>query len=192
MATSIGANITELITNNELRKKINAKTFVDETVGIYTIEDIIKELEKPGRDPRGVLESFNFDPNIKTIDDVKIGMQYPGIITNITKFGAFVNIGVKQDGMVHISHMANKFISDPNEVVKLNMKVTVTALEVDVARKRISLSMKDGNTNTVTLPNKTLQKFTPKFAPKLAAKEEPILDFNAGLAALQNKFSNKK
>jgi protein Tex len=188
MAKSIGADVKALMTKSELQKNINAKQFVDDTVGIYTIEDIIKELEKPGRDPRGVLEAFSFDASIKTMEDVKIGMQYPGIITNITKFGAFVNIGVKQDGMVHISHIANKYINDPNEVVKLNQKVMVTALEVDVARKRISLSMKDAT----EMPAKNSGPRPQKFAAKLAQKEEPILDFNAGLAALQNKFGGRK
>ena len=102
----------------------------------------MKELEKPGRDPRAQIEEFRFDATIKAIEDVKPGMTVPGIVTNITNFGAFVDIGVKQDGLVHVSQLANKFISDPNEVVKLNQKVTVTVTEVDVARKRIALTMK--------------------------------------------------
>jgi hypothetical protein len=110
--------------------------------GIETINDIIAELEKPGRDPRKTFETLEFDNNIRTINDLKQGMQLYGIVTNITAFGAFVDIGVHQDGLVHISQMSDKYITDPNEVVKLNQKVRVTVTDVDIPRKRISLSMK--------------------------------------------------
>jgi protein Tex len=182
MANSLNTNLTSLVQNAELRKKIDPKKFVDESIGLYTIEDIIKELEKPGRDPRGVLETFSFDPNIKTIEDVKIGMQYPGIVTNITQFGAFVNIGVKQDGMVHISQMANKFISNPNDVVKLNMKVMVTAIEVDKQRNRIALSLKDA----------TVTNSKPTYAPVKKENTEAKQDYAASLKALQSKFNIKR
>src|SRR5207237_4406299 len=103
----------------------------------------MKELEKPGRDPRGPIEEFRFDENIRSIEDVRPGMVVPGVVTNITNFGAFVDIGVKQDGLVHVSQLTNRFVSDPNEVVKLNQKVIVTVTEVDIARKRIGLTMKE-------------------------------------------------
>jgi uncharacterized protein len=135
--------LEELIRKAELRKQINKKKYISESIGEFTIEDILKELEKPGRDPRPPIEEFSFDETIKTIEDVKPGMVVPGIVTNITNFGAFVDIGVKQDGLVHISQLSNTFISDPNQVVKLNQKVKVTVTEVDVPRKRIGLSMKE-------------------------------------------------
>jgi uncharacterized protein len=103
----------------------------------------LKELEKPGRDPRAVAEEFRFDDTIESIEDVKPGMKVPGIVTNITNFGAFVDIGVKQDGLLHISQMSNTYISDPNQVVRLQQHLMVTVTEVDVSRKRISLSIKD-------------------------------------------------
>lgn len=143
MASVLNCSVNDLITNADVRKQIKPKDFVTETVGQYTIEDILKELEKPGRDPREAIEEFRFAEGLYAIEDLKPGLKVPGIVTNITNFGAFVDVGVKQDGLVHVSHLANKFVSDPNEVVKLNQKVMVTVLEVDAARKRISLSMKD-------------------------------------------------
>ena len=112
-------------------------------IGEPTLLDIIGELEKPGRDPRKTFEFFEFNKDIRTINDLKVGMQLVGIVTNITAFGCFVDVGVHQDGLVHISQMSNQFIKDPNEVVKLNQKVKVTVTELDVERKRISLSMKN-------------------------------------------------
>src|SRR5215213_10113077 len=156
MAKDVQASLEELITKAELRKQINKKKYVNESVGEFTIDDILKELEKPGRDPRAHIEEFQFDATIKSIEDVKPGMSVPGIITNITNFGAFVDIGVKQDGLVHVSQLANKFVSDPNEVVKLNQKVIVTVTEVDVARKRIGLTMKEeGNQKANVKSEKT-------------------------------------
>ena len=143
MAKDVQASLEELIRNADVRKKINRKQYISESVGEFTIDDILKELEKPGRDPRAQIEEFRFDDTIKTIEDVKVGMTVPGIVTNLTAFGAFVDIGVKQDGLVHVSQLSNRFVSDPKEVVKLNQRVTVTVTEVDVARKRIALTMKD-------------------------------------------------
>ncbi|HYJ38755.1 MAG TPA: Tex family protein, partial [Chitinophagaceae bacterium] len=148
MAKDLQASLEELIKRTEVRKQIDKKKYISESVGEFTIEDILKELEKPGRDPRPPIEEFSFDENIKSIEDVKPGMVVPGIVTNITNFGAFVDIGVKQDGLVHISQLSNTFISDPNQVVKLNQKVKVTVTEVDVARKRIGLSMKENDEGT--------------------------------------------
>ncbi len=143
MAKDLKTEVLELISNAELRKKIELKQYVSEKFGLPTLNDIIGELSKPGRDPRTTIKVFEFDQGIRTIGDVKPGMTLPGIVTNITNFGAFVDIGVKQDGLVHISQLANKFISDPNEVVHLHQHVKVKVLEVDAARKRIQLTMKD-------------------------------------------------
>ncbi len=143
MADHLGCTVKELIKQPDIRKKINAADFVSETAGTFTIRDILNELEKPGRDPRSPIEEFRFAEGITTMEDLMPGMKVPGIVTNITNFGAFVDVGVKQDGLVHISHMCNRYISDPNEVVKLGQKVKVTVVEVDASRKRIALSMKD-------------------------------------------------
>ncbi|HUN04463.1 MAG TPA: S1 RNA-binding domain-containing protein, partial [Niabella sp.] len=182
MAAKLNCSVNDLITNAELRKQIKAKEFVNETVGVYTIEDILKELEKPGRDPREAIEEFRFDEGLSAIEDLKPGMKVPGIITNITNFGAFVDVGVKQDGLVHVSHLANKFVSDPNEVVKLNQKVMVTVLEVDVPRKRISLSMKDDNAQPVRTERKENN------TRQIKEKAQPKSNFHSSLDALRRKF----
>lgn len=142
MAKKLGVNVSELIGNEELIAKINPKEFIEKDFGIETINDIIDELKKPGRDPRKSFEVFEFDKNIRTINDLRQGMQLVGIVTNITAFGCFVDVGVHQDGLVHISQMSNSYITDPNQVVKLNQKVKVTVTDIDIPRKRISLSMK--------------------------------------------------
>lgn len=142
MAKKLGVKVEELIGNEELITKINPKEFIEKDFGIETINDIIDELKKPGRDPRQTFEVFEFDKNIRTINDLRQGMQLVGIVTNITAFGCFVDVGVHQDGLVHISQMSNSYITDPNQVVKLNQKVRVTVTDVDITRKRISLSMK--------------------------------------------------
>ncbi|MFN8255089.1 MAG: Tex family protein [Bacteroidales bacterium] len=143
MAKDLGKSVGELVSDKELKKKINIEKYVDGKVGIPTLKDILDELEKPGRDPRSKIKVFEFEQGIRTIDDVKPGMVLPGIVTNITNFGAFVDIGVKQDGLVHISQLKNGFVSNPSEVVNLNQHVKVKVLEVDVNRKRIQLTMKD-------------------------------------------------
>lgn len=142
MAKDQGVSIVELLNNSEVRKSIDLKKYVTQEVGLPTLKDILKELEKPGRDPREAIQVFEFDPTIKTINDVHVGMVVPGLVTNITNFGCFVNIGVKQDGLIHISELANKFIKDPNEIVKLQQAIKVKVLEVDIARNRIQLSKK--------------------------------------------------
>ena len=142
MAKKLGVKVEELIGNEELIAKINPKEFIEKDFGIETVNDIIDELKKPGRDPRKSFEVFEFDKNIRTINDLRQGMQLVGIVTNITAFGCFVDVGVHQDGLVHISQMSNSYITDPNQVVKLNQKVKVTVTDVDIPRKRISLSMK--------------------------------------------------
>jgi uncharacterized protein len=184
MAQDVQATLEELIKKAELRKQINKKKYISETVGEFTIEDILKELEKPGRDPRAQIEEFRFDETIKSIEDVKVGMTVPGIVTNITNFGAFVDIGVKQDGLVHVSQLANKYVSDPNEVVKLNQKVTVTVTEVDVARKRIALTMKgEGSQKSEDRGQRPIKK-------DLNKKPQPLNSFQSKLMDLKKKFND--
>ncbi|WP_028525721.1 Tex family protein [Runella limosa] len=142
MAKDLGTNVAELMRKPELRRQINPQKYVSASTGLLTLQDIVKELEKPSRDPRETIVAFEFDSRVRKPEDLHEGMVLPGIVTNITAFGAFVDIGVKQDGLVHVSQMANRFIKDPNEVVKLQQHVTVKVTEVDLSRKRIALSMK--------------------------------------------------
>ena len=142
MAKDCGCTVDELISDRSKRSQINIQRYVTDTVGIPTLTDIMNELEKPGRDPREQIEEFEFDPNVTSIDDLTEGMVLPGIVTNITNFGAFVDIGVHQDGLVHISQLANKYVRDPNEVVHLHQHVRVMVKEIDHRRNRIALTMK--------------------------------------------------
>lgn len=143
MAEEQNCSVSELISNKELIKRIDLNRYVSDEVGLLTLNDIMQELEKPGRDPREQLEEFEFDTSVHTIDDLKEGMELPGIVTNITNFGAFVDIGVHQDGLVHISQLSNKFVSDPNTVVHLHQHVRVRVTQIDYKRNRIGLSMKN-------------------------------------------------
>ena len=143
MAKRLGVKVNDLVGNKELIAKIDPKDYVEQEFGMETVSDILKELEKPGRDPRQSFVAFEFDKDIRDIEDLKPGMTLNGIVTNITAFGAFVDIGVHQDGLVHISQMADHYIKDPNEVVRLNQRVRVKVLDVDVDRKRISLSLRN-------------------------------------------------
>ena len=142
MAKNLSTTLKQLIENQNLQKSIDPKLYVTKEVGLPTLNDILNELKKPGRDPREQLESFEFG-NVNDIKDLRTNMVLPGIVTNITAFGCFVDIGVHQDGLIHLSNMANRFIKDPSEVVKVHQKVTVKVIEVDIQRKRIALSMKD-------------------------------------------------
>lgn len=187
MAQKVNSTVPELITNSTLRKGLKASDFVTETIGQFTIEDILKELEKPGRDPRAAIEEFRFAEGVSTMEDLKPGMRIPGIVTNITNFGAFVDIGVKQDGLVHISHLSNRYISDPNEAVKLTQKVMVTVLEVDPARKRISLSMKDNADQASSRGGRQENRAGNKGGNKPTA---PVNPFQAKLAELKKKFAD--
>ncbi|MBP9194714.1 MAG: helix-hairpin-helix domain-containing protein, partial [Saprospiraceae bacterium] len=141
MASDMGVSVKQLIEDPVLRKKIELSRYVTEKTGLPTLQDILKELEKPGLDPRGEARAFAFDASVKTIEDVRAGMLLPGIVTNLTAFGAFVDIGVKQDGLLHISQITRKFIKSPAEVLKLHQELNVKVIEVDVARKRINLSL---------------------------------------------------
>jgi uncharacterized protein len=142
MAQDAGCAVADLVANEALRRKIDLQTYVSSDVGIPTLQDIMAELDKPGRDPRQRFEVFEFAPGIEKPEDLQIGMKLPGIVTNVTKFGAFVDVGVHQDGLVHISHLSDQFVNDPAAVVKVNQKVMATVIEVDLERKRISLSLK--------------------------------------------------
>ena len=142
MAKDLGTSVDELMRDAKLRGRIKLEDYVTATVGLPTLRDILTELEKPGRDPREQFEPFSFAEGIETLEDVKAGMQLPGIVTNVTAFGAFVDVGVHQDGLVHISELADRYVRDPHEVVKVGQRVTVRVLEVDEKRRRISLSMK--------------------------------------------------
>ena len=134
-------SVGQLISDKERRQKIRLKVYETADVGLPTLRDIVQELAKPGRDPREEFEPFSFAEGVNSIDDLKPGMKVPGIVTNVTKFGAFVDIGVHQDGLVHISKLADRFVKDPSEIVKVQQKVMVTVLDVDKERSRISLSM---------------------------------------------------
>jgi uncharacterized protein len=141
IAKASHCTINELVHNVQIRKQIKAEEFIDSSFGLYTIQDILAELEKPGRDPRSMISQFKFS-EVKKVESLQIGMVLPGLVTNITKFGCFVDIGVKQDGLVHISQMANQFVDDPNKIVKIQQQVMVKVTEIDIERKRIALSMK--------------------------------------------------
>lgn len=143
MAEEQNCSVSELISNKELIKRIDLNRYLSDEVGLLTLNDILQELEKPGRDPREQLEEFEFDTSVHSIDDLKEGMELPGIVTNITNFGAFVDIGVHQDGLVHISQLSNKFVSDPNTVVHLHQHVRVRVTQIDYKRNRIGLSIKN-------------------------------------------------
>src|SRR5450432_4031377 len=202
IALDFGVELKSLIGKEELIKKVDAKKYISNTTGEHTIRDILNELRKPGLDPRTELEAFEF-ANIYKIEDVKVGMIVPGMVTNITRFGAFVDIGVKQDGLVHVSEIADRFITDPNEVLKLNDKVQVKVTEVDPVRKRIALSIKQASkfkAESVKLKAKLeAGSLRPQEKPKAQSlkpktdaekKTAPIPSMEDALAALKKKFKN--
>ena len=141
MAKDLGCSINELISNKEQRSRIVLERYLNEKVGMPTLRDILQELEKPGRDPRGKAKVFEFDPNVRTMDDLRVGMELPGIVGNITNFGAFVNIGIKESGLIHLSQMSDRYITDPNEVVSIHQHVRVQIVNIDTERKRIGLKL---------------------------------------------------
>ena len=145
MAKDLKCSVADLIKNKELRSQIDIKNYVTDTVGLPTLTDILQELDKPGRDPRQKIQVFEFDKNVQTIDDLREGMELPGISNNITNFGCFVDIGIKENGLVHISQLADKFVSDPTTVVSMHQHVRVRVLSIDHERKRIQLTMKGLN-----------------------------------------------
>lgn len=141
MAKDLKMDVKELIQNKEIGKSIDLQKYITQKVGLPTLKDILQELEKPGRDPRNTIQVFEFDPNVKTISDLRTGMELPGIVTNITNFGAFVDIGIKENGLVHVSNMADRYISNPAEVVSVHQHVKVRIIEVDASRKRVQLKL---------------------------------------------------
>lgn len=185
MAAKVNSTVPELIKNAELRKQLKARDFVSDIIGEFTITDILKELEKPGRDPRAAIEEFRFADGINSMADLKPGMKIPAIITNITNFGAFADVGVKQDGLIHVSHLANRYISDPNEVVKLGQKVMVTVVEVDIPRKRIALSLKESGAARVEAVKKAFKDELP-----VEEKQVPSNPFQAKLMELKKNFKD--
>ena len=184
MAKDLGVDIKSLIGKEELLKSVDAKKYATELIGELTIKDILNELKKPGLDPRSEAQAFEF-ANIYSIDDVKIGMEIPGVVTNITRFGAFIDIGVKQDGLVHVSEISNTYITDPNEVLKLNQHVKVKVLEVDVVRKRIALSIKQTEDTPARTQRPKGQAPQQNSKPQKNISELPLVD---ALAALKQKF----
>jgi len=191
-AKDLGCSITDLMTGKELRQKLDLKKYITDKVGLPTLNDILTELEKPGRDPRDKFEVFSFDETVHTLKDLKVGMTLPGIVTNVTAFGAFVDVGVHQDGLVHISHLADKFVKDPAEVVSVQQKVKVTVVEVDIPRKRIALSMKGNPFGAAPAQPKEGKKEIKKTGERPERKEKPVREeqdsMEAKLAALKNKF----
>lgn len=187
MAKDLGCTLEDLIKEDKFRKQIKLQNYVSASVGLPTLNDILNELAKPGLDPREQFEAFSFSDGVNAITDLHVGMTLPGIITNITAFGAFVDIGVHQDGLVHVSQLSNKFVKDPNEVVKVSQQVQVKVTEVDVARKRIALTMKTDEPAPAKQNYRKPERNENRPAPK--PKAEPETDIALKLAALKNKFS---
>ncbi|MCF6150128.1 MAG: RNA-binding transcriptional accessory protein [Candidatus Kuenenia sp.] len=183
MARDLNCGIEDLIKTSLFRSKIDLKKYVTEEIGLPTLNDILNELDKPGRDPREKYEAFAFAEGINAIEDLETGMTLPGIVTNITNFGAFVDIGVHQDGLVHISNMADKFVKNPADVVSVQQKVMVTVIEVDRGRRRISLSMKSDPFGKEDSTDKKPKKRDKEKAPELVG------DLQAQLAMLKAKFN---
>ncbi|MES2377181.1 MAG: Tex family protein [Bacteroidota bacterium] len=193
IAKDKGCTVNDLMRDDKLRQSIPLQKYITDTVGLPTLTDIMAELAKPGRDPREKFEAFSFTEGINSITDLKAGMKLPGIVTNITAFGAFVDIGVHQDGLVHLSQIANRFIKDPNEVLKVQQQVEVTITEVDVARKRIALSMKTDEPKKEHRPAAPVKQHQPakpayNHQQQKRKEPEPETDMAVKLAALKNMF----
>ncbi len=184
MANDLDCTVEDLMKEAELRKKIDVSKYVTDGIGIPTLNDILDELAKPGLDPRENFEAFAFASEIEKMEDLRPGMKIPGIITNVTAFGAFVDVGVHQDGLVHISELSDRFVKDPADVVKVHQKVTVTVIDVDIERKRISLSMK-------TRPGIQLTKKSAKVKPEKKRLKEKNKPFNNPFADLFESSSNR-
>jgi len=193
MVDNLGCTVADLMSDSELRGRINLSDYVTDAIGMPTLTDIMNELAKPGRDPREQFELFAFTEGVNEIGDLETGMKLPGVVTNVAAFGAFVDIGVHQDGLVHISELADRFVRNPHDVVQVNQKVSVTVTGVDIERKRIALSMKKDpfeprerrseETETVKKPGGKRPK--PKKREKQASSGNPFAD------ALKNWKSSK-
>jgi len=191
MAKDLKCSVKELMGDDKLRKSIPLLKYTSDTVGLPTLNDIMAELAKPGRDPREQFEAFSFTEGVNAIGDLKIGMKLPGIVTNITNFGAFVDIGVHQDGLVHLSQITNRFIKDANEILKVAQKVEVTVTDVDINRKRIALSMKENEPKPAERERREpVNVPRPVQKPVFTKKPEPQAesDLQIKLAALKDKF----
>lgn len=191
MAKDLKCSVKELMGDDKLRKSIPLLKYTSETVGLPTLNDIMAELAKPGRDPREQFEAFSFTDGVNAITDLKLGMKLPGIVTNITNFGAFVDIGVHQDGLVHLSQITNRFIKDANEVLKVHQKVEVTVTDVDINRKRIALSMKENEPKPAAGERREQNnQQRPAQKPAFNKRPEPQVesDLQIKLAALKDKF----
>ncbi|MGZ5969804.1 MAG: S1 RNA-binding domain-containing protein, partial [Polyangiales bacterium] len=181
IANDLGVPVASLIANDNAVKRIDKKKYLQGDVGEFTLDDIIAELKKPGRDPRATFEPPKFRDDVRTMEDLRPGMELEGVVTNVTAFGAFVDVGVHQDGLVHVSKLADRFVKDPNDVVKVGDKLTVTVMEVDMVRKRISLSARRGDTPSQGTHQGTAGS-TPRPAPVRQAARAPEKP--------QSKFSN--
>lgn len=186
IASDLGTDVKALIGNDTLLKQVDIKKYVTAETGEHTLKDVVNELKKPGLDPRSEARQFEF-ADIYSIDDVKVGMMVPGIVTNITRFGAFVDIGVKQDGLVHVSEIAHKYITDPGEALKLNQEVMVKVLEVDAPRKRIALSIKQTQEPPAAQPRGNKPPL-PRGNNHRQKEEEKPLTMNDALSALKDRF----
>lgn len=191
MAADLDCTIADLLKSEDLRKRIDIAAYVTDDVGLPTLKDILKELAKPGRDPRDAFEAFSFAEGVTEIDDLEPGMRLPGIVTNITRFGAFVDIGVHQDGLVHISQLADRFVNDPADVVRVHQTVEVTVLEIDRNRRRIGLSMK----SNPMVPNAATATDPPAAQPKKGSRRvkpqgKKATDAKSGPAPFNNPFAD--
>lgn len=185
MAADAGVALKEIIGNEQVLTKIDPKKYVSEQFGELTVRDILNELKKPGLDPRSELEQFEF-AGIYKIEDVQVGMIVPGVVTNLTRFGAFIDIGVKQDGLVHVSEISHRYITDPSEALKLGQKVQVKVLEVDIARKRIALSIKQTEEAPAHSPRNANRNNRPQYAGREPERERTVED---ALSLLKKKFA---
>jgi uncharacterized protein len=186
MARDLGVALSELVGSGALSKRIDASKYVDERRGLLTLKDILDELEKPGRDPRAQFEEVGFDPNVTALEHVKEGMLLSGVVTNVTAFGAFVDIGVHQDGLVHVSELAHRFVKDPAEVVKVGERCKVRVIKVDLERRRIGLSIKQASAPPAPSP-KPQQPSQPQKggARPQPAPRKPPEPFNNPFAKLR-------
>ena len=191
MAKDVGCELKDLISNSSVIEKIDINKYVTEQIGLPTLEDIKQELAKPGRDPRNTFELFEFTKGVNKIEDLKSGMVLPGIVTNVTDFGAFVDIGVHQDGLVHVSEMSDKFVQNPNDILKVHQRVKVKVVDVDFSRKRISLSMKTSEKPaSVSSPSKNKERIKNFISKKEREKRQQEI-MQAKLEELKAKFNKR-
>lgn len=173
MARNLGGLVKDLLADENMRQRINISEYVTDKVGMPTLHDILAELGKPGRDPRKQFEVFGFAQGVEKIEDLRPGMRLPGLVTNVTAFGAFVDVGVHQDGLVHVSELSERFVRDPRRVVRVNQQVTVTVLDVDMERNRISLSMKEKTDQAKKDGGKTSKPSDRRKEPQNRKKPKP-------------------